>query len=116
LLAAARRLVDRSDGVVVGLWGRAAALLVRQALELVVRALYVRKAPRLRLAPLSTQMLCLSEFTADTDMARQVALAWSQLSAACHHRGYSTGPSARDLEAWIEAVERANAKLGEAQP
>ena len=34
LLAAARRLVDRPDAAMAGVWPRAAALLARQALEL----------------------------------------------------------------------------------
>jgi hypothetical protein len=62
LLAAARRLVDRPDAATAGVWPRAAALLARQALELVLAGLWAAQpqATGLSGCTMRSQLLCLT--------------------------------------------------------
>ena len=106
LLATAHRLTDEPDSGTAGLWSRAAAVLLRQALEGAVCEMWTRRAPRVVQVPWSTQFLCLREFISDTQLADEATSTWAALSVACHHRGYSVGPSAGDLRTWADTITR----------
>jgi hypothetical protein len=111
LLAEARALVERGDRVAAGLWPRAAALLGRQALEAGMDELWRRRAPEVAELSARAQLTCLPEYLRDERLAGEVAFTWSQLSNACHHRGYDTGPTAPELRARFDVLERLVARL-----
>lgn len=89
-----------------GFWPRAAALLARQALEDGLDDFWGAAAPRVREASRHAQLLCLGAFVPDQDLVSGVRHAWHGLSRACHHHVYELGPTAAELERWLDAVER----------
>ena len=91
---------------------RSCALLLRQALEATLRGLWQQRAPRLARASLRVQLLCLSEFTSDKELARNTARTWQLLSDACHHKGYGLPPSRQTLRAWLQQVEQLQSAFG----
>jgi Glyoxalase/Bleomycin resistance protein/Dioxygenase superfamily len=107
LLAAARRLIERSDAATAGVWPRAAALLARQALELAMAALWAAKPQRAGLSESSirSQLLCLTAYL-DQDAATRAAYLYAALSRACHYHSYELAPTAAELTSWLnEAAE-----------
>jgi hypothetical protein len=104
LLAAARELAS-SPGAVPTLWPRAAALLVRQALEWALDDFWRRHAPGVERCSVRAQLLCLPFYLGDDGLAGSVAHAWSALSHACHHHPYDLAPTGEELAAWAESVE-----------
>jgi hypothetical protein len=106
LLAMARQLLARASPETAGLWPRAAALLGRQALETSLDGYWSARRMPLESCPTLQQLICLREYLGDADLAGRVHHAWSALSRACHHHPYDLPPSAGELEAWLETVER----------
>ena len=104
--AEARGLVERSGDATAGLWPRAAAALARQALELALRELWLRRAPGVVECSMRAQLLCLGEYLRDEELAATAQQAWDALSRACHHHPYELPPAAGDLRHWIGEVER----------
>ena len=92
-----------------GSWGRAAAFVVRQALEeAVYQALHSRFGVE-RSTTFTAQMIALREVV-DNDLAATVAWTWSALSAATHAQGYSLPPTIGEMERWMECVGRLGAQ------
>ena len=106
LTAEARGLIERHEVATAGLWPRAAAALARQALELSMRALWVRWAPGLESCSVRAQLLCLDEYLRDEELAATARQAWAALSRACHHHPYEIEPTVEELRYWINAVAR----------
>ena len=106
LLAMARQLLGRASPETAGLWPRAAALLGRQALELSLDGYWAGRRIALESCPTLQQLICLREYLDDADLAGRVHHAWNALSRACHHHPYDLPPSAGELQAWLETVER----------
>jgi hypothetical protein len=106
LLAAGRALVDLPAPDTVGLWPRAAALLVRQALEAALAEHWRHRAPGLERASMRAQLACLPDYLPDRRLAADVAFTWATLSAVCHHHAYELGPTAAELSARLAVVER----------
>jgi hypothetical protein len=102
---AARGLLRRRDPKTAGIWPRGAALLARQALEEALDALWRRRAPGLEQCSTRAQLLCLPDYLRRSDLAEQIAYAWSGLCRACHHHAYELPPTAAELESWIGTVE-----------
>lgn len=104
-LQLARELLSRADPSTAGLWPRAAALLIRQALEEAVDSYWT--ARQLPLESLSThaQLVCLRLIAKDDDLPGRLHEAWGALSRACHHHPYELAPTSGELAAWIEVVE-----------
>jgi hypothetical protein len=102
LLAAARRLVDRSDATTAGVWPRTAALLARQALEQAMKALWAARPQAIGLAdcPMRSQLLCLTAFL-DQDTATRASYLSAALSRACHYHPYELAPTATELTRWL---------------
>ena len=65
LLAVADSLVRRTDRPRTGSWSRAAALLIRQALELSLDALWSATSPGMRRTTLRAQLICLPAYLRD---------------------------------------------------
>jgi hypothetical protein len=103
LLAAAMRLIERSDATAAGLWPRAAVLLARQALELAVASLWAAdpQASGLSESSMRSQMLCLTAYL-DPDTATRAAYLYAALSRACHYHSYELAPTAAELNRWLK--------------
>ncbi len=103
-LAAAQRLLDRKEAKTAGIWPRAAALLARQALEQGIDEHWRRKGVALDKLSTRPQLICLSRYVANKDLAGRAALAWSSLTRACHHHPYELPPGHAELGNWLASV------------
>ena len=85
-----------------GVWPRAAAFLVRQALELAMAALWAAdpRATGLSGCTMRSQMLCLAAYL-DPDTATRAAYLSAALSRACHYHSYELAPTAAELTRWL---------------
>ena len=104
-LQLARDLLSRADPATAGLWPRAAALLIRQALEEAVDAYWTQRQVPLESVSTHTQLVCLRMMTADAVLPGQLHSTWGALSRACHHHPYELAPTVEELAAWIGVVE-----------
>lgn len=104
LLAHGRSMVDRYSAGTRGVWPRAAALLVRQALEVALRTYWSAKAHGLEEAPMRAQLLCLEGTLNDADVGRRAHAAWGALSRASHYHAYELAPTKEELLAWCDDV------------
>jgi hypothetical protein len=86
LLAGADRLLGTATVSTTGVWPRAAALLLRHALEEALRRYWRRVRPELADCPMHAQALCLESY------------------AACHYHGYELSPTPAELRAWRDEV------------
>jgi exodeoxyribonuclease V gamma subunit len=101
LLAEARSLPDELGAAGV----RAAALLVRQALEgAVERAVHQAFGGECDPAPFTVKLLCFQRV--QPGLGEKAAATWAGLSRACHLHGYELAPSRAAVHAWLEEVER----------
>ncbi len=99
-------LLERPTSETAGLWPRATAVLARQALERGLSELLSAKAEGIQRAPIRAQLLCLRVLLDDTATADEVNVAWWALSRACHHLSYELPPTAAELRALIDVVDR----------
>lgn len=106
ILNRAGDLLNKPTAGTIGLWPRATAALVRQALEQRLKEVLSAKVAGIDRAPVRAQLLCLMTFLDDTETAREVNLAWWELSQACHHLSYELPPTAPELQALLNVVER----------
>jgi hypothetical protein len=105
LLVVARDLLHRPARATAGLWPRATALMIRQALEATLNEFWQTHAPEVSQAATHAQLLCLRRYLGDEHLAGRVAWTWASLSRACHHHAYDMPPSSTELAGWIEVVE-----------
>lgn len=95
LVAAAGRLLLPETGTVhtlaPGLRARAAAVLLRMALDQALDAYWLRVTPSMTRIG-KHRMLCL-EWYAGHDTARRCRTTWSALSTACHYRTSELPPA-----------------------
>ena len=112
MLTSARDLLQRPDPHTAGIWPRATALLVRQALEGALDDFWRRRAPGLERCSMKAQLLCLPAYlSGDDNLSARVSYAWSGLSRACHHQVYELPPAAVELGTWVETVEQLVSRL-----
>jgi hypothetical protein len=104
-LQLARDLLSRADPATAGLWPRAAALLIRQALEEAVDEYWTTRQVPLESVSTQTQLVCLRMMTADGPLPAQLHETWGALSRACHHHPYELSPTVEELADWIDVVE-----------
>lgn len=99
LVTAAGRLLLPEPGAVTtlgpGLRARAAAVLLRMALDQALDAYWKRVTPSMTRIG-AHRMLCL-EWYAGHDTARRCRTTWSALSAACHYRTYELPPAPAEI-------------------
>lgn len=100
----ARDLLKRADPSTAGLWPRAAALLIRQALEEAVDRYWTDRQLPLDSLPTQAQLVCLRMMTPEGTLPARLHEAWGALSRACHHHPYELAPTAGELSAWIDIV------------
>lgn len=106
VLDRANDLLRRPTAGTAGLWPRATAVLARQALEARLKEALAGRLPGVERANVRVQLLCLMSYFEDTQIAHEVNLAWWGLSRACHHLSYELPPTAPELEALIDVVDR----------
>ena len=104
LLDLASGMLSRKYGMSTGLWPRASALLVRQALEESLTGYWVVKGIALERCSTRAQLICLREYLREGDLASRVAHAWAALSRACHHHAYELPPTVEEIKRWMEPV------------
>jgi len=97
-------MVDRQSVGTRGVWPRAAALLVRQALEVALKTFWSARARGLEEAPMHAQLLCLAGTLNDADVGSRAHAVWSALSRACHYHAYDLAPTREELLAWCDDV------------
>ena len=106
LLRDARVVLDRSAAIPVGTWGRAVAVLARQAME---RALddYWSVADPSMVGVRNTRasFVCLRLNWSDDDAAAAY-YSWQLLSRACHYQSYDVEPSASEVGELLAGAER----------
>ena len=106
LVAAAGGLLRTEPGnpsaLSPGLRARAAAILLRMALELALDAYWNRITPSMTHVA-KHRMLCLEWYTGH-DTARRCRTTWSALSAACHHRTGELPPSPAEIQVRLREV------------
>ncbi|MGD9755157.1 MAG: hypothetical protein AB7W59_29545 [Acidimicrobiia bacterium] len=96
LVAAAKRLLADADAGIGATSLLAAALLLRQAVEEVIGAVWDERLPAMRDVSGRAQHITLPYFV-DAETAKALTYAWNRLSELCHH---GAGPSN-----WLSAVE-----------
>jgi hypothetical protein len=106
LLYRASDLLERPTSNTVGLWPRATAVLTRQALERGLIDVLSPQVEGIQQASVRAQLLCLRILLDDTATANDVNVTWWALSRACHHLSYELPPTAAELRAWIDVVDR----------
>ena len=106
VVTAARNLMERTDPATAGLWPRATALLARQALEAALDDFWRVRAPGMEHCSARAQLLCLSYYLGDEEIAERVSYAWAGLSRACHQHPYELPPTSAELLGWLGVVEQ----------
>lgn len=106
VVTAARNLMERIDPATAGLWPRATALLARQALEGALDDFWNVRAPGMEHCSARAQLLCLSYYLGDEELAERVSYAWAGLSRACHQHPYELSPTSSELLGWLGTVEQ----------
>ncbi|MFD5764323.1 hypothetical protein ACFWIN_00665 [Streptomyces sp. NPDC127049] len=113
LATAADRLLHPAPGTLhtlaPGLRARAAAVLLRMALDQALDSYWRRVTPSMTRIG-KHRMLCL-EWYAGQDTARRFRTTWSALSAACHYRTGELPPSPAEIRTRLLEVTRLLATL-----
>ncbi|HET9051601.1 MAG TPA: hypothetical protein VFO60_07840 [Candidatus Dormibacteraeota bacterium] len=109
LVVGARALLSDNRATTAGIWPRAAAVLARQGIELSLSHLWQVRAPGLQYTNARCQLLCLSTFLRDDELAERTSVAYWALSRALHHHAYELPPTHAELEACIAVAS----ELGE---
>ena len=111
ILAAADALAGSGSSTRVHGWPRVAALLARHAIEEALRQYWTLREPGVEHCTWHAQMLCLSAYLSNRDLARETAAAWSELSRACHHHPYDLAPNATELRGLLDVAHRFAAEV-----
>jgi hypothetical protein len=101
VLDEAERELDTFDPQTSGAWPHAAAALIRQCLESTNEVFWTRKAPGMLETTQADRWICLPAYLGERPQVRAADLAWTSLSAACHHRGYDVGLTQDELRAHL---------------
>lgn len=102
LLDAAQELLNKPIEGTAGLWPRAAAVLIRQALEDHMTIILTKSLPGVHESSARTKLICLRSELENEPLAEEVAHAWWALTTACHHRAYDLAPTADELQRWLD--------------
>ena len=106
LLADAKVVEAQPSAVPTATWGRAVAVLARQAMERALTDFWQRTDPEMaRSRNQRASFLCLRNHLPQK-AATDAYYSWTVLSRACHFNGYDLEPSAAEVRAWIDGAER----------
>lgn len=101
-MAAAMTLID--SGSTAKAHPRAAAFLIRRALEEHLDVYLRRNRPDLERCPMLTKTVWLAQHL-DPSLAGRLAAVWHSLSSACHHHQYAMAPTVAEILGWQAEVE-----------
>jgi hypothetical protein len=90
---------------------RAAAFLIRRALEEHLDAYVRRNRPALARCSMGTKTVWLAHHL-DSALAGRLAAVWHSLSCACHHQQYAMAPTVGEILSWRTEVEYVLAAIG----
>lgn len=106
LLRDARVVLDQSAAIPVGTWGRAVAVLARQAMERSLDDYWTAFDPAMvGVRNTRASFLCLRSCWTD-DAAVDGYYSWQLLSRACHYQSYDVEPSAAEVEQLLTGAKR----------
>ena len=84
-------------------WPRAAAWLIRLALERGLDEYWALVLPEAADCPMRAQLILLTEYC-PAPTASLIRQSWNGLSGACHHHAYELAPTSAELRSWHIAV------------
>lgn len=96
--------LDQRGALPPSVRGRAAAILLRQALETTIDAAWHRAGYQPNWS-MRARLLCLPQITVE-ETAEDVADLWGFLSDACHHHPYAVGPTHDELAHAAKRLQR----------
>jgi hypothetical protein len=111
-LAAADRLLLEVVPGARGTWPRAAAWLMRLALETALTGFWTTASPQVAECRSRRAQLLLLREHVSIDIARRADYAWNALSRAGHHHSYELALSASELNALRTEVQAVVSALG----
>lgn len=111
ILAAADAIVRPGQSGRVHGWPRVAAVLARHAIEEALRQYWALREPGMERCTWHAQLLCLTAYLSNRDLAHETAAAWSDLSRACHHHPYELAPTADELRDLLDVAHRFAAEV-----
>ncbi|WP_440900611.1 hypothetical protein, partial [Actinosynnema sp.] len=97
-LGKAELVLDGGVGLPAAVAARAAAVLTRRALELLLAALCGDRATG---SAATTSLLIASRAFKGEDFAVRARHAWSALSRLCHHHAYRLDPDRAEVAGWV---------------
>ena len=97
-------------------YGRAAALLARQAIQAAMAEMWAaqRQAADLSGSSMRSQVLCLTAYL-DRGTASRAAYLLAALSEACHYHPYELAPTAAELVGWLDETAQLVTRVQEAR-
>jgi hypothetical protein len=104
LVGEARRLLAEPDPYTVSAWGRAAALLARQALEESLAGFWRARASGIERLNMRTQLNC-AQLYLPSAFAGDLSYTWHALSRATHHHPYELDPTQEELGTLLAQCE-----------
>ncbi len=87
-------------------WPRVVAVLGRHAIEEALRQYWALREPGLERCSGRAQLLCLTVYLRDRDLAHETFAAWSDLSRTCHHHPYEVAPTGDELRSLLDVARR----------
>ena len=111
ILAAADALAGPGRSGRVHGWPRVVAVLARHAIEEALRQYWALREPGMERCTWHAQLLCLTVYLSNRELAREAAAAWSDLSRACHHHPYELAPTANELRDLLDVAHRFAAEV-----
>ncbi|MGW5571468.1 hypothetical protein ACWEVD_09735 [Nocardia thailandica] len=104
-LRTADRLITDASSDVGGMWPRAAAWMLRIAMEQAIRELWRAVSPQMSRVTVRAQLLVLPKYLGE-EAAAEARLLWSELSSTAHHNDFALAPAVQELRRWQEAAHR----------
>ncbi|MBF6098304.1 hypothetical protein IU510_09470 [Nocardia cyriacigeorgica] len=98
-------LITDAGADVGGMWPRAAAWMLRIAIEQAILELWRAVSPQMERVTMRAQLLVLPKYIGE-QAAAEARLLWSELSATAHHNDFELAPAVHELRRWQEAAHR----------
>lgn len=115
LIDAAERLLNEASPSTVSAWSRAAALLVRQALESTLSDFWRARVPGVERLTMRAQLDSARVFL-DPKLGGEISYVWHALSRATHHHPYELDPTREELDSLLSIARAAIARIEAAMP
>ena len=109
-LRTADQLISDASADLGGMWPRAAAWMLRIAMEQAIRELWHAVSPQMGRVTVRAQLLVLPKYLGE-DAAAEARLLWSELSTTAHHHDFALAPAVQELRRWQGAAHRVAAAV-----